>query len=237
MRTLFNDGWKFAKLPVKNPEFKAGEKPVLFDPCDFYLNQPAQFNAVQIPHDWLISQAKDLYENSVGFYKKSFTLSVAPEKKYFLRFEAVYMNSAVYVNGQLACIWKYGYSTFEFNITPFVKDGENTVDVIAVYQCPNSRWYSGAGIFRDVYLVTTEDARVANDGIYFTAQKQGEVSLPTGVWNIKIETEVQGKYEGCTVKHSIVSKNGKVLKLEDEKESELETKTLAPAMGVSFNAD
>ncbi|MFA6936848.1 MAG: DUF4982 domain-containing protein [Treponema sp.] len=237
MRQLFNNGWQFAKQSIENPKFKDGEKPIILDPNSFYEKQPSDFKAVAIPHDWMISNAKDLYENSVGFYKKNFSLQNISGKKYALRFEAVYMNSAVYVNKKLAGVWKYGYTTFEFDITDFLKEDENEVEVVAVYQCPNSRWYSGAGIYRDVYLVTTEDARVANDGIYFTAQKQSEVSLPTGVWNIKIETEVQGKFEGCTVKHSIVSKNGKSLKLENESHSELETKTLAPAMGVSFNAD
>src|SRR5574344_277453 len=235
MRTLFNDGWKFVKLPVKNPEFKEGEKPVLLDPCDFYLQRPAPFNAVHIPHDWLISQAKDLYENSVGFYKKSFTLSVAQEKSYFLRFEGVYMNSAVYVNGKLACIWKYGYTTFECNVTPFVKDGENVVEVVAVYQCPNTRWYSGAGIFRDVYLVETEDARIASDGVYFVTKKENAIDLPHGDWNISVQTEVAGAYAGCTVRNTIVSLGGKTLALVNEAHAALETKTLNPPMGTTFN--
>lgn len=237
MRTLFTDGWKFAKLPVKNPEFKEGEKPVILDPCDFYLQQPAQFNDVRIPHDWLISQAKNLYENSVGFYRKSFKLSVAPGKKYFLRFEAVYMNSAVYVNGKLACIWKYGYSTFEFNITPFVLNGENKVEVIAVYQCPNTRWYSGAGIFRDVYLIETESARIASDGVYFVAKKEHAVDLPTGDWNISVQTEIAGDYAECTVKNTLSSLNGRKLSLCNEKHDTLETKTLTPPMGVTFDPD
>src|SRR5574344_394004 len=106
MRTLFNDGWKFAKIAIENPKFADGEKPIILDPCDYYAKQPTDFAAVAIPHDWLISNAKDLYQNSVGFYKKTVPITKHDAKKYALRFEAVYMNSAIYVNGQLACVWK-----------------------------------------------------------------------------------------------------------------------------------
>lgn len=238
MRTLFNDGWKFAKIAIENPKFADGEKPIILDPCDYYAKQPTDFAAVAIPHDWLISNAKDLYQNSVGFYKKTVTITKHDAKKYALRFEAVYMNSAVYVNGQLACVWKYGYTTFEFDITPFVKDGENTIEVIAVYQCPNTRWYSGAGIFRDVYLLENESARIANDGVYFTTTPaDSDSALSKANWNIKIDAEISGDYNGCTVRHSLATVNGKSLRLTEENHTSLETKIMQPAMGTSFDAD
>src|SRR5574344_578404 len=238
MRTLFNDGWKFAKIAIENPKFADGEKPIILDPCDYYAKQPTDFAAVAIPHDWLISNAKDLYQNSVGFYKKTVPITKHDAKRYALRFEAVYMNSAVYVNGQLACVWKYGYTTFEFDITPFVKDGENTIEVIAVYQCPNTRWYSGAGIFRDVYLLENESARIANDGVYFTATPaDSDSALSKANWNIKIDAEISGDYNGCTVRHSLATVNGKALRLTEENHTSLETKIMQPAMGTSFDAD
>ena len=170
MRTLFNDGWRFAKKHIENQKTDGGDS-VLYSPEDFYGMLPSEsdFSAVPVPHDWLIYDSENLYEDSVGFYKKDFDLHADSEKRYFLRFGGVYMNWAVWVNGKLSCVWKYGYTTVEFEITDFVAEGKNSLLLISVYQNPNSRWYSGAGIFRDVEFVVTEKSRINNDGIYFSA--------------------------------------------------------------------
>lgn len=62
------------------------------------------------------------------------------------------MDCTIFVNGMQAGEWKYGYSSFEVRLTPFLKTGENTILVHVRYQSPNSRWYSGAGIYRSVWL-------------------------------------------------------------------------------------
>lgn len=170
MRKLFNDGWQFAKLHLENKN-DSGLHRQPMAAKDFYAKQPSVFEPVTLPHDYLIFNSCDLYEDSVGFYRKSFTLANVKEKKYALNFEGVYMNSAVFVNGNCAGEWKYGYTSFEYDITPFVKDGENLVEVICVYQNPNTRWYSGAGIFRDVELIISNEARIVCDGIYFSAKQ------------------------------------------------------------------
>lgn len=64
------------------------------------------------------------------------------------------MDSTVYINGKQAGEWKYGYSTFEFDITDYLADGGNDVVVRVAYRSPNSRWYSGAGIYRNVWFIT-----------------------------------------------------------------------------------
>ena len=176
MRKLFNDGWRFAKKHIENQRTAEDGKPVLYSPEDFYGRIPSDsdFAPVTVPHDYLIYDTENLYENSVGFYRKDFDLKVDSEKRYFLRFGGVYMNWAVWVNGKLACAWKYGYTTVEFEITDFVAEGKNSVLLIAVYQNPNTRWYSGAGIFRDVEFVVTEKSRINVDGIYFCARPEKE---------------------------------------------------------------
>ena len=115
MKTLFNDGWKFAELALNYKEMFKDEKPVLFNPEDYFANaKTLNFTDVRLPHDWKISNTKDLYRNSVGFYCKEFELSEAQvqNKHNAIRFEGVYMNSAVWVNGNLAGTLKYGYGTF-----------------------------------------------------------------------------------------------------------------------------
>ena len=71
---------------------------------------------VDIPHDWLIYDSLNLYEDSTGWYLKRFRYEET-EKRAFLTFEGIYMDSTVYVNGQKAGEWKYGYSTFTLEIT------------------------------------------------------------------------------------------------------------------------
>lgn len=222
MQTLFNDGWKFSKIKTNNKDDEDG-KPVLLSPKDFYASAPDDFADVSIPHDWLIYDTTNLYESSVGFYKKTFDFSQKDEEEYYLRFEGIYQNWACYVNGKAAFEWKYGYSTVEFCITNLLKTGNNIIEIIAVYQSPNSRWYSGAGIFRDVYFIKTLKTRIAPDGVYFSAKKIGTTS-GDAQWQVKIETEIrvknptQKKNPCFCVKHTLYS-NGNAIKIENPTEA------------------
>ncbi len=148
---LFCDGWEFSKNPI-----------------DTSCEEAADWHPVDIPHDWMIYQTRDLYETSTGWYRKTFTSQAAEGRRTAVRFEGVYMDSRVYVNGTLAGEWKYGYSTFEFDITSLIHKGENEIAVRVDYRSPNTRWYSGAGIFRDVYIKEYEPVHIAPDGIYIS---------------------------------------------------------------------
>ncbi len=157
---LFCDGWEFSKNPI-DTEYK----------------DAADWKSVDIPHDWLIYQVKDLYETSTGWYRRKLDYSKKPGIRTALRFEGVYMDSRVYVNGELAGEWKYGYSTFEIDITDYLKDGGNLIAVRVDYRAPNSRWYSGAGIYRRVWLKEYPDSHLASDGIYISSDISGNVSV------------------------------------------------------------
>ena len=192
MKKLFNDGWQFAELAFDEASMYKDGNPVFFTPDQFFDSADAQtYRSVTVPHDWQIYHVNDLYKNSTGFYKKTFTLSAEQINEHHtaLRFEAVYMNSAVWVNGKKAGEWKYGYSTFEFDISSLVHEGENEVLVIAVYQHCNTRWYSGAGIIRDVYFINTPKTYIVSDGVYFGAVPVDANKLG-GEWKIKLSTEV-----------------------------------------------
>ena len=192
MKTLFNDGWQFFELALDEKSMYKDGTPVLFTPDQFFDSSENQtYRPVSLPHDWQIYHVKELYKNSVGFYKKTFTLSAeeVAGRHTALRFEAVYMNSAVWVNGKKAGEWKYGYSTFEFDISSLIHEGENEILVIAVYQNCNTRWYSGAGIIRDVFLINSPAVHLVSDGVYFSAQPVDAEKLD-GEWKVKISAEV-----------------------------------------------
>ena len=134
---LFNDGWEFSRQPLHTTLSEMKEREQAFSP-------------VGLPHDWLIYDTDHLYEDSTGWYRKRFTIEKEEQRFVFLRFDGIYMDSRVYVNGVQAGEWKYGYTAFELDITPLLKNGENEIWVSVDFQAPNSRWYSGAGIYRNV---------------------------------------------------------------------------------------
>ncbi|WP_145321112.1 glycoside hydrolase family 2 TIM barrel-domain containing protein [Paenibacillus xylanexedens] len=165
-KRLFNNGWQFAKskLDVTEP---AG---LVYEP-------------VELPHDWLIYNTLELYEDSIGWYRKTFHYT-KDEQQLLLCFDGVYMDSSVYVNGQLVGEWKYGYSAFEHEITNALVEGDNEIVVKVVHQSPNSRWYSGAGIYRHVWLKTRDRNHIVTDGTYVSIQQQ-----PDG-WQVEVDTEL-----------------------------------------------
>lgn len=153
-KTLFCDNWQFSKQPFGT------------DYSDDFT-----WENIDIPHDYLIENSKNLYETSTGWYRKTFVIKTVPNTLYSVRFEGVYMDSAVFVNGKKAGEWKYGYSTFEFDITEFLKSGENVITVRVNYQSPNSRWYSGAGIYRNVWLKEMPTSHLLPDGVYISTDE------------------------------------------------------------------
>lgn len=168
-RTLFNDGWEFAKSGLEVTE-----------PADL------TFESIDIPHDWLIYDTLNLYENSIGWYRKKFKYNRKSEEQLLLCFDGVYMDSSVYVNQQFVGEWKYGYSSFEHDITGALVDGNNEIIVKAVHQSPNSRWYSGAGIYRNVWLKKRGRTYIATDGIYVTTERQDDGMH----WQVLIDTDL-----------------------------------------------
>ena len=182
---LFCDGWQFAKCTL-GTEYGSAEG----------------FKAVDLPHDWLIYNTNDLYETSTGWYKRTLTV---PEdgRRTSLRFDGVYMDSKVYVNGVQAFEWKYGYTPFEADLTDYLKAGENEIAVRVDYQSPNSRWYSGAGIYRKVTLKRYEQTHFLADGVYVSAGTDGRVTVISQTERPEAETAEQ-----LSVKTTIYSQSG-----------------------------
>lgn len=198
MNYLFNGGWKFLKT-----ELGTGLKQA--------LARQAEFVPVDIPHDWLIYDSTRLYENGVGWYSKDFIWESREKRRVELLFEGIYMDSTIYLNGSPVGEWKYGYSTFLVDITSRLQEGENRLVVSVRYQSPNSRWYSGAGIYRNVWLRVT-DARlgIEENGIYISTAPQGKdfrLRVETELWwgeeQERQEQRRQEQQETCRLVHRL----------------------------------
>ena len=132
---------------------------------------------LNLPHDWAI-EGDFLVSNpsgasggalpgGIGWYRKKFEVRGLKDDKLYIEFDGVYMNSIVYVNGQKVGCRPYGYSSFEYDITPYVHEGDNVVAVrVDNSDQPNSRWYSGCGIYRHVWLTKTHPIHVKHWGVY-----------------------------------------------------------------------
>ncbi|OMF38046.1 glycoside hydrolase [Paenibacillus sp. FSL H8-0548] len=178
-KLLFNDGWEFAKSAL-----------------DVTDHAGLSFEPVDLPHDWLIYNTLALYENTIGWYRKKLNWT-RNDRELLISFDGVYMDSSLYLNGQLAGEWKYGYSFFEHEITDAVIDGENEIVVKVVYQSPNSRWYSGAGIYRNVWLKERDKNHILTGGVYAAAKQQVEG------WLVEIDTDVHIE-EDVLISHHII---------------------------------
>lgn len=171
---LFNDGWQFCLCDI-GTELSAL-------PCRHWYD-------VELPHDWLINDASKLYETGEGWYRRSLPCSAEQlSGRVLLNFDGVYMNSTLFVNGKEAGSWTYGYSAFEHDITDFLHEGENELLLRVSHQSPNTRWYSGAGIFRDVMLKLRPATYIGTNGVYIHSAPQ-----PEGGWTTEVETDVVGE--------------------------------------------
>lgn len=194
-KLLFCDNWEFSKQPINT------------DYSDNF-----NWEKVDIPHDWLIYDTKNLYETSTGWYRRKYYYKKTAER-IFIRFDGVYMDSSLFVNGKKVGEWKYGYSTFEFEITDFLTEGENLITVRIDYRSPNSRWYSGAGIFRKVQLVKRPPVHIVSDGVYVNASL---VDNCTDDWTVKTNVEISEKLEKAKVVQKIHRKGLTVKEYETE---------------------
>lgn len=171
-------------LSVYSREYKNIDKGWLFTLADSVQMAAPDYDdgawrRLNLPHDWSVEG--DFHVNNpcgssggalpggIGWYRKHlFIDSETVAEKLYICFDGVYMNSTVYINGRELGTRPYGYSTFWYDITPYVKRGADNVIAVRVDNSrqPNCRWYSGSGIYRHVYLLSAADTHVAQWGTY-----------------------------------------------------------------------
>lgn len=189
---LFNFGWRFS---LGNPE---GAERTDYDDSDW--------RTLDLPHDYQFEQPWAENENKgrgfkrmcEGWYRKTFNVPESLKgRRVLLDFEGVMYVSDVYVNGKKVASNEYGYTGFEADITKAVHYGGD--NVVAVYSNTGavnaSRWYTGGGIYRNVWLDATNDTRIARHGLYVTTEgEKVKVQVQVVGWqrhDIKVVTRVK----------------------------------------------
>ena len=205
--TNFNKNWKFclnieADKDPSYPEF-----------------DDSGWRTLDLPHDWAIEGDFDEHNPSgtgggalpggIGWYRKSFKVDKKDRgKSISIEFDGVYMNSSVWINGHLLGTRPYGYISFSYDLTPYINwNGKNVIAVkVDNSDQPNSRWYSGCGIYRDVRLVKTGDIRVEQWGTYVRTESisnnKALVRINTSVVNGTINKMVRTLTVTSTIKDS-----------------------------------
>lgn len=162
----------------------------------------SKWRTLDLPHDWSIEADFSLSNpatpgggalpGGVGWYRKEFAVEKSDtDKKIYVDFDGVYWNSKVWINGQLLGERPNGYISFRYDLTPYLRFGEKNVIAVRVdnSQQPNSRWYSGSGIYRNVWLVKTNPVHVSQWGTYVTtptvSKENAEIKIVTSVDNTK----------------------------------------------------
>ena len=210
-------------LPLSAREHRSFDRGWLFmlsDSTEMY--QPSysdgHWRRLNLPHDWAIEgdfspsnpsgASGGALPGGIGWYRKHFSLS--PDEKYdrfTITFDGVYMNSTVYINGHKLGTRPYGYSTFEYDLTPYIyKKGDNVIAVkVDNSDQPNSRWYSGCGIYRHVWLTKTlKEAYIPQWGQYVATTPKGDV-------RVKVDFHANGSRMKLSIRNTIYDAAGKVV--------------------------
>ncbi|MFV0566172.1 MAG: glycoside hydrolase family 2 TIM barrel-domain containing protein [Flavobacteriaceae bacterium] len=199
---LFNFDWKFIQ-----------DDNEAFSKADF---DDSNWQSLDIPHDMQINMPWDenakasrgFKQNTVGWYRKTFIAN--PEwkgKQVLLDFDGIAIHGDVWVNGKKVGEADYGYLGFEANITELLNfEGANVVAVRADCNTSGSRWYTGAGLYRNVHLLVRNEISVARHGLFVTTPE-----ITDSYAKVAVQVEVQGfhGYEDVVIKAEIFAPNGK----------------------------
>jgi len=192
-RESFNQGWKFVKY------FNASSEAVATDREPENLQLPAvndnNWRSLDLPHDWAIEGPfSDTLENNtgllpwkgIGWYRKHFSVSDNDKgKRIYVDFDGAMANAKVWLNGKYVGEWPYGYTSFRLDLTPYVITGkENIIAVRLDTKNWDSRWYPGAGLYRNVWLVKTSQLHIANNGVFCTTP---EIKKERGILSVQAD--------------------------------------------------
>lgn len=183
-RENFDADWKFHL-----GDMDGAEHPGFDDRC---------WRTLDLPHDWSIEGSFKpdnpaggsgaSLPGGIGWYRKSFRISETMGKRRYIMFDGVYQNSTVWINGHRLGQRPFGYATFQYELTPYMQQGDNIIAVRVDNSLqPNSRWYSGSGIYRHVWLTTTSPIHISPWGTYVTTPrvlaKEASVRVETDITN------------------------------------------------------
>ncbi|WNH10609.1 sugar-binding domain-containing protein [Thalassobellus suaedae] len=189
------------------------------------LVDDSKWEIIDIPHDWSIKQqlsptlasATGYLPGGIAWYRKTISIPLDRKgEKVYLYFEGVYNRSEVFVNGKSLGKRPNGYISFAYDATPYIKYGENNSIAVRVdhSKSADSRWYTGSGIYRNVWLVYSNPVHIAQWGVY----AYPEVEKHSGTLNIEVElANDSGNKASITVVNELIDNAGETVARSSDK--------------------
>lgn len=208
----FDKSWRFNLGAVDN-----GENAKLND---------SKWRTLNLPHDWSIEGtfSKDnpatpeggALPGGIGWYRKTFTVPAASKDKLvYIDFDGVYQKSDVWINGHHLGFRPNGYISFRYELTPYLKFGGSNVIAVKVDNSvqPNSRWYSGSGIYRHVWLETTNKIAIDHWGTYVTTS---DVSASSAKVNVQVQLRNNEVSPSLFISTKLYDATGKIVAISEQ---------------------
>ncbi len=214
--TDFNNNWKF--ILEDNTSFSKEN-----------INN-SSWQVLNLPHDWSFEkgvrkggdqgQGGGYHDGGIGWYRKKFDVKKESLSKItYINFDGVYMNSEVWINGNYLGKRPYGYISFRYDISKFLKEGKNTIAVRVDNSLePSARWYHPCGIYAPVKLIEVNPVHFKPNSIFITTP-----SIKTKTATVNIEAEVNSNFKGLEFKVKILSLQGDLLNSKSEKITDTKT--------------
>ena len=196
----FNDNWRFS-LKADSTAAAPG-----YD--------DAKWRTLDLPHDWSVeatpspslASATGYLPGGIGWYRKHFAKPEGADK-YYIYFEGAYNRSEVYLNGHLLGKRPNGYISFMYDMTPYLKDGDNVLAVKLDHsRYADSRWYTGSGIYRDVYIIGAPETHIAQWGVGYKATR-----ITDSRADIKVDVAVENPVKGLKIEASLTDAGGRTV--------------------------
>lgn len=237
IRESFNKDWKFFAgnlTEAKSPAFNDGN-----------------WRKLTLPHDWSIEGKFDEKNpakpeggglpTGIGWYRKSFNSPVNYKNRLVtVEFDGVYKNAEVWINGHYLGKRPYGYSSFAYEFSPYLKAGRNSIAVKVDNSAqPDSRWYSGSGIYRNVWLTSAAKLSVAHWGTFVNASVKmtGNTLTKGDEALVKVKTDIQnqtGKAKTVTVLYSVYDASNQLVAQSKSHPFQIDTAGIVLMDSISF---
>jgi hypothetical protein len=204
--------------------YSAGDHPDAARP-DF---DDSNWRVLNLPHDWSVegtysphlASCTGYLPGGIGWYRKTLDIpTAAANKQVYIYFEGIYRDGEVFINGHSLGMRPNGYISYMYELTPYIVEGEKNVISVRVdhSQSADSRWYTGSGIYRDVYLVIANEVHIEQWGVYYTTP-----SVTSNRANMQVQTSVVNKSlktENVTVLQELKDNTGNTIARTSERTS------------------
>lgn len=197
----FNDGWLFSLTDdstARNNEYP-----------------DSAWRRLSLPHDWSVEQplspslasCTGYLPGGIAWYRKHFDMPADSADRHYIYFEGVYNRSDVYLNGHHLGNRPSGYASFMYDLTPYLKEKDNVLSVRVDHsRYADSRWYTGSGIYRDVYLVSAPETHIAQWGIGYRAD-----NISAKKATVTVDVAIENPVKGLEIRTAIVDRAGKTV--------------------------